>query len=306
MACKSIVFVGNEEDDEDLGQIFKCLERNGHRGSRVHPRDFVFLCEDGRIQVSVAGQAFNADLVVGWIFEDWLAPGGAILEALALAGYEVVNCASVLSRGQNKALMSARLHARQVPHGTVFWSYDPNDTRDRFTELSRPFVVKPGLVNSGGRTVRSSGYGVCRISSAEGLEALHETLANLGQPLYMQSYVERPECRDIRIWLLGFEPIAACYKIPRGGNWITNTHYGIDLKVCELTAPLVELGKRAAQAIEAEIAGVDIAETMNGDLVVLEVNTCPTFGPAGQLFGDRIPQAYADFFAKRSGTDRCA
>ena len=289
-----IVFICDETDAADLDALFGYLSQSGVSAERRHPNGLSFDCVDGKVLAFHDGAPYRSRLTVGWVFEDWLTPGLALLQMLEVSGHRVLNRGSTLFAGQNKALMSALLHAAGIPHGDVRFSYALQGTTRAFAAMSGPYVVKPGLVTSGGRTVCASGHGVCRISSMEAAEALHVTLQNLGQPLYAQGFIERPRNRDIRLWLFGNGAAEAIYKIPRHGDWITNTARGIDLEPCAVTPELYELGIRAAKAIGAQIAGLDIAEGANG-LTVLEVNTCPTFLPAKKVLGNSVPAKFAEF-----------
>jgi glutathione synthase/RimK-type ligase-like ATP-grasp enzyme len=116
----------------------------------------------------------------------------------------------------------------------------------------------------------------------------------------MQRYVERPNNRDIRLWVFGYQPVCACFKIPPPGQWISNTSTGATLQICPMTPHMVSIGVNAARAVGAEIAGLDIAETPDGSYTILEVNTCPTFLRAKELFGDFIPETLANFLIERA------
>jgi RimK family alpha-L-glutamate ligase len=296
----SIAFIADETDETDLQAVVAQLSRLGAVGARIHPAEVSFDCRDGRVEAFQRGAPLSSALVVGWLFEDWLAPGIALLDMLRLAGLRVINTGDVLFRGQNKALMSAHLQAAGVPHEAVWFSWDEKSIRQWAGTAQLPVVVKPGLVVAGGRTVCTSGGGVVRADEPDGIEAIAGVLANFRQPLYAQRYVPKPGGRDIRIWLFGYRPVAACYKVPPAGEWITHASTGAKLVECPMVPALIDIGERAARAIGSPIAGIDVAETPDGSYTVLEVNTCPTFHPANVLFEDTIPKALAGFLAEEA------
>jgi len=293
-----VSFVADETDEADLAAVFAQLAELGASGERVHPADLAFDARPGAVRAQRDGAPFAPDLVVGWVFEDWLAPGMAVLAMLRAAGLTVVNGGDVLFRGQNKALMSASLHAAAVEHEPVWFSWSTGAASAWARGADFPAVVKPGLAIAGGRTVRSSGGGVVRADDAASVDAVAGLLANLGQPLYAQRYVPKPDGRDIRVWVFGYDAVAACTKIPPAGTWITHASAGARLVHRQLDDALRAVAVASARAVGAPIAGIDVAEKPGGGYTVLEVNTCPTFVPADVLFGDAIARALAEFLLR--------
>ena len=67
---------------------------------------------------------------------------------------------------------------------------------------------------------------------------------------------------------------AASYR--QSDHWITNTARGGDSIACPITPDIEELALRAAEAVEADIAGVDLVETEEG-CKVIEINVGAEF-----------------------------
>lgn len=295
MSGRQVVFIGDEEDDADLALVWRHLERLGILGRRVHPKRLTFIGDAAGVRVWEGAVPLSADLVVGWVFETWLSPGALILDSLALAGHRVLNTGATLRRGQNKVATSMALAAAGVPHGTTLTSFDAEGLAVAAPEGD--WVVKPGFVDCGGISVCTSGKGVVRVSGPSALAAQQETLASFGQPLYAQSYFARERNSDLRVWLFGNGRYEAVRKVPRQGEWITNTGRGVTLEKFTPDAACMEVAARAAKAVGAQIAGLDMAETEAGYRVI-EVNTCPTFLPAVSLLGETVPMLWADFLAQ--------
>lgn len=295
----TIVFVGDDEDDEDLELVFKQLRLKNICGFRKHPASFSFLTSPkGGVEILCDGEAFKPDLVIGWVFEEWLLPGAQILNAFKRKGIRVLNTAETLTAGQNKFSMSIALSADAIPHGSVICTFSEAPLKGFFDDNNHcPVVVKPAFVNCGGLTVCTSGKGVTRINSHEEARSQLVTLQNFGQPLYAQTYQERPRNSDIRVWLFGDGEFEAVRKVPQGEEWITNTSRGGTLEIYTPSDQCLDICRRAAKSIGAQIAGIDIAEAGQG-YVVFEVNTCPTFLPAVPLLGEAVPQKWAMFLEK--------
>jgi glutathione synthase/RimK-type ligase-like ATP-grasp enzyme len=63
----------------------------------------------------------------------------------------------------------------------------------------------------------------------------------------------------------------------KAGTWITNVHQGGLPMPCEPTPEMRELASRALAAVDADYAGVDLIAAPDGRLMVLEVNSNPSW-----------------------------
>ncbi len=132
-------------------------------------------------------------------------------------------------------------------------------------QLGYPAVLKP--------TVGSWGRLVARLNDRHAAEAVLEDREVLGHwthhVYYVQSLVEKPG-RDIRMFVIGGEPICAIYRVSE--HWITNTARGGRTENCPIDERLADIGRRCATACGAEILAVDLVEDSDGALLVLEMN----------------------------------
>lgn len=296
----NVVFIGYDEDDDDLAYVYAHLARHGVTGRRVHPEELTFLGGPEGARVLEGGKDFVAELVVGWVFETWLTPGGRILEMLEAAGYRVLNQARTLQNGQNKVSMSFLLAAAGVAHGRTFTSFNPEGLETVLAQGNQTWVVKPGFVDCGGFSICTSGKGVAKLQEPAALNALQTALGAVGQPLYAQEYFDREDNADFRLWLFGDGTHEGVRKVPTQGGWITNTSQGVQLETFTPDEECLEIASKAARAIGAQIAGLDLART-GGGWKVIEVNTCPTFLPALDLLGETVPERFAAFLVRVLG-----
>jgi len=79
--------------------------------------------------------------------------------------------------------------------------------------------------------------------------------------------------RDVRAFVVGQRILGAIER--RAPGWRTNVSRGGAATPTELSAGHGELALRAAAAIEAEYAGVDLLTGSDGTTYVLEVNGIP-------------------------------
>jgi RimK family alpha-L-glutamate ligase len=108
---------------------------------------------------------------------------------------------------------------------------------------------------------------------------------------YLQEYIPHSG-RDIRIFVVGRQAVAAMTR--RGNTWKTNLAQGARAEPMELTAQLSHLSQRAADALEADYAGVDLLPADDGRLWVLEVNGIPGWQGLQQTTALDIAGAIAD------------
>lgn len=119
----------------------------------------------------------------------------------------------------------------------------------------------------------------------------------------IQEYI--PYKRDLRIFVLGGEAVAAMHRIPKPGNFAANYSKGGSVEVTELTPTIKEIAEKAAKAAKAEFGGVDLLETDRGEYYALEVNRTPGFDgiskATGEDFGEKVIEYCIKVYNQSSG-----
>ena len=85
----------------------------------------------------------------------------------------------------------------------------------------------------------------------------------------------------------------------RAGNWITNVHQGGEPSAHEPSEEMAQLASGALAAVGADYAGVDLIRTPDGRLLVLEVNSNPSWRGLQSVTDIDIAQAIAEDFLPR-------
>lgn len=277
-----IVILGDDTDEEDHDLLFPALRARGVSVIRVHPHDIVTRMDPDEVSFSVGPLQLRPDLVVGWVLDDLLVPGMSYLDAFARLGVPVINDAMTLFRAQNKFLDSTLLSDGGALRYPVITGRDDTALEDWLEDLDAPAVVKP-LVGYGGR-------GIEKLADAADAPALLARLRERDEGYYVVPWIDNPG-RDIRVYTVNHHPVFAMYRYAPPGKWITNILAGGNLAPCPLTPELSELAARASRAAGTLIGGIDIGENRATDeLVVYEVNSCPTCEPPAI-------EAVADFLA---------
>lgn len=293
MPAKPLVIVlANDEDAADHEICFREAGRRGVAVVRIHPDELTTCFDEDGTSFWHEGKRIYPDLVLGWVFDEILLPGMRQLEAFESAGILVVNTARTLFSGQHKYLSSALLHAAGVEHLPVISGLDPGAALRWAEKQKFPIVAKP-ITGSGG-------HGVIRL---ENMRALRDCLTQArsgADHFYLQPYIRHPG-RDIRAVCVNYHVVAAFYRHPLPGEWITTVGGGGHRELLEqIPAELGRVVERASRAIGARISGVDLAEDLDtGRYRVFEVNTCPCSAMSYRQTG-RAPlalHAQADFLA---------
>jgi ribosomal protein S6--L-glutamate ligase len=133
-----------------------------------------------------------------------------------------------------------------------------------FATLGGDVVVKP-LFGSEGR-------GLVRLQDESLALRAFKMLAQLNAVLYVQEFIPH-EGEDWRLLVLGDQIFGMRRRNPI--DWRTNVSRGATTAALTITPELIDLAHRAANAVHAPFAGVDLLPARDGGLYVLEVNAVP-------------------------------
>jgi ribosomal protein S6--L-glutamate ligase len=183
-----------------------------------------------------------------------------VLGCLETEGMPVVNRPRALEIAIDKYLSLAALARAglRVPRTVVV--QDAEAARAAFAALGSSCVAKP-IFGSRGRGIAlvSTATAAAAAVSAGGLGYLQEFLPHAGW--------------DVRVLVIGDQTFAM-RRIAAAGEWRTNISLGGRPEAFAPPTGWLELARRAAAAVGATVAGVDILPTDDGP-VVLEVNAVP-------------------------------
>jgi tetrahydromethanopterin:alpha-L-glutamate ligase len=191
-----------------------------------------------------------------------------ILHALRENGVLVWNDARAIERCVDKSMTSFLLAQAGIPTPDT-WAVESRETARaivRRESVHGPLVLKP-LFGSQGR-------GLKLISSQDDLPDA-EAVAGV---YYLQRYVAvegGDGFRDFRLLVSRGRVVAAMAR--QAASWITNVKQGGRPMAVVAGKELNELAVRAAAAVGAAFAGVDILYGADGRATVLEVNSMPAW-----------------------------
>ena len=188
------------------------------------------------------------------------------LHRLVALGVPVLNAPGAVEASVDKYLALAKIDAAGLPVPQTWVGEGAKAALSAFEELGCDVVAKP-LFGSEGR-------GMVRITEKEVARRVFHALERIGSVLYLQRYIPN-RGHDLRAFVLGNRVLGAMRRHAPAGDWRTNVSVGGRAEAVTLDAETESLALRAAGAVGARMAGVDLLPDRDGTLVVLEVNAVP-------------------------------
>jgi ribosomal protein S6--L-glutamate ligase len=210
------------------------------------------------------------------------------LGRLEAGGTLVVNPPRAIEAAVDKFLTTARLRAAGLPTPATFTCQTVDEALAAFDTLGGDVVVKP-LFGSEGR-------GIARLTDPALAQRAFTMLTQLGAVLYLQPFIPH-EGFDLRLLLLG-EDMLAIRRVSTS-DWRTNLSRGARAEPLVPDDALVSLARRAAEAVGAPLAGVDLLPGRDGQVYVLEVNAVPGWKGLARAWQSDVSRRVIDWLAAR-------
>jgi RimK family alpha-L-glutamate ligase len=272
-------------------ELTRALEARGHTGAIVPYEGLVASIGRRSGLRSRAVDLDRADAVLARII-----PSGSLeqiiyrvdaLHRLEDRGVRVMNSPRAIERTVDKFWTSTLLEQCGLPTPDTIVCETPEEAVAAFRELG-DVIVKP--------LFGSMGLGMVRVSDEEMAFRVFKTIEQIRGVYYLQRAVEH-EGRDIRAFVLGGRVLAAIER--RSEGWRTNLSRGGTARPVELSEAWAGLAVRAAAAVGAEYAGVDLLPARDGTVYVLEVNGIPGWQGLQEATGVDVAGALVDHLVRR-------
>ena len=186
------------------------------------------------------------------------------LHALAAVGVRAVNGAHAIERTVDKFLASSLLARAGLPTPRTVACERPTDAMEAFVELGGDVIVKP--------LFGSMGLGMVRVDDRDVAQRVFRALELERAVYYLQETLPHAGT-DVRALVVGERVVASIERV--GEGWRTNLAKGGSAHAVTLDDAQQELCVRAAAAIGADYAGVDLLRAEDGREYVVEVNGIP-------------------------------
>lgn len=208
------------------------------------------------------------------------------LHRLAASGVPVLNPPAAIEASVDKYLALSKIEALGLPVPPTWVGESAKAALRAFEELGGDVVVKP-LFGSEGR-------GLVRVAEVEVARRVFHALERVGSVLYLQRYIPNPG-HDLRVFVLGNRVLGAVRRHAPEGDWRTNVSVGGRAEAASLDLDTRKLALRAAGAVGARMAGVDLLHDAGGAPYILEVNAVPGWRALARASGvDVASEVLAD------------
>ncbi len=179
------------------------------------------------------------------------------------AGIAVLNPPRAIERTVDKFYTSALLEQAGLATPQTVVCERAGDAIAAFRAMG-DVIVKP--------LFGSMGLGMVRVSDEETAWRVFRALEAIRGVYYLQRAIPH-EGRDIRAFVIGDRVAAAIER--RSAGWRTNISRGGEAREFALPPEWNDMALRAARAVGAAYAGVDLLPAEDGTVYVLEVNGIP-------------------------------
>lgn len=211
------------------------------------------------------------------------------LHRLRQQGVYILNPPAALEACVDKYLAAVRLQNAGLPVPATIVCQHGDDAMLALESLGGDVVVKPMF--------GSEGRGMLRVRDPDTGWRVFRTLERLQAVLYLQRFVPHPGW-DLRVFVVGGEVLTGMRRHARDG-WRTNVAQGGRAEAVSVTADEAHLALRAAEAVGAPVAGVDLLPGPNGEWYVLEVNAVPGWRALAPTTGIDVAAAVVRFLAEQ-------
>jgi len=273
-------------------QLLRVLTERGHPAALVRYEDLLATVRGGTTVHSGTVSLTDADLVLARII-----PNGSLeqiifrvdaLHALEERGIRVVNPARVIERTVDKFWTSATLERHGLPTPATVVCESIESAHAARERLGGDVIVKP--------LFGSMGLGMVRVSDEETAFRVFRAIEMIRGVFYLQQVIPH-DGRDVRAFVVGGRVVAAMER--RALGWRTNMAQGAEARPLALPPAWTELAVRAAEAVGAAYAGVDLLPARDGTVYVLEVNGIPGWQGLQGATGIDIAAALVDHLVRQ-------
>jgi RimK family alpha-L-glutamate ligase len=202
------------------------------------------------------------------------------------AGGIVINPARAIEAAVDKFLTTAKLFSEGLCTPRTICCQTADEALVAFEQLGGDVVLKP-LFGSEGR-------GITRLIDKDLALRAFKMLEHLGAVLYLQEFIDH-EGHDLRLLVIGDRVLAM--RRHNKLDWRTNISRGASAEAFTPDDALIEMAHRAAAAVHAPLAGVDLLPGKDGQLYIIEVNAVPGWRGLANALNIDVARLVLDFVA---------
>ncbi|MBI2551594.1 RimK family alpha-L-glutamate ligase [Candidatus Uhrbacteria bacterium] len=236
---------------------------------------------------------FDAIIVRPGIRED-PSVHAALLRQLELEGLLVINGYLGVHRAKNKIRTLQLLDHFGLPVPKTVVIFSATELESAIADFSFPLILKTAY--------GSGGTGVFIAESKRSLKPFLQYLTHAGgnpnTPVKIQEYIKEAKGKDLRVFVVGKEVVAAMERTAKQGEFRANVHQGGSAAHADITEEEKRLCIEATRRLGLNIAGVDMLRRKSGP-VIIEVNSYPGLGGISQATGVDVAGAVVRYAERK-------
>ncbi|MEO8258200.1 MAG: RimK family alpha-L-glutamate ligase [Acidobacteriota bacterium] len=290
-------------------ELRRALAERGH-DSQVLPYESLVARFGGAAGLKSGAAApsrdiFDADAVLARII-----PDGSLeqiiyrvdaLHWIEHRGVMVMNSPGAIERSVDKFYTTALMQEAALPTPETVVCERAADAMAAIRAMLRDPADEGGVVIK--PIFGSMGHGMTRVSDPDVAFRVVRALEQVRAVFYVQRAVDHGG-RDVRVFVVGGAVLGAIERLAPEGEWRTNVSRRGLARRFDLSPEWSSLAVRAAAAVGADYAGVDLLPSRDGRVFVLEVNGIPGWQGLQQATGLDVAGAIVDHLAVRVSARR--
>ena len=278
-------------------QLCRALAERQHTG-RVLPYEGLVARLDAGRRVTGGLSSENAAILDADAVLARIIPDGSleqiifrvdVLHWIEERGVPVMNSPRAIERSVDKFYTTALLQEAGLPTPETVVCEGMGDAMAAVRAMG-DVIVKP--------IFGSMGHGMVRVSDPDVAFRVLRSLQQVRSVFYLQRAVDHGG-RDVRVFVVGGTALGAIERRAPEGEWRTNVSGGGSARPFDLPPAWAELALRAAAAVGADYAGVDLLPSREGAVFVLEVNGIPGWRGLQQATGLDVAGAIVEHLVGR-------
>ncbi|MFA5481286.1 MAG: RimK family alpha-L-glutamate ligase [Bacilli bacterium] len=197
-----------------------------------------------------------------------------LAELLETIGVPVFNTSQAIRICDDKALTYIKLRRHGIPTPkTLVLPFTFGENVLKFYDRVKTLILEKGFKYPFVLKQRFGSFGeqVYLINNEPTFKKMLAAIGN--KELLIQEFIEESSGRDYRVNVVGREAVSIVMRVNQG-NFRSNVHQGgVMASVPHPDKRMLKLAVKAAKAVGADFAGVDILVNGAGDPLVIEVNS---------------------------------
>jgi len=203
---------------------------------------------------------------------------------------------STFTIAHDKLLTQLELQKHNIPMPKTYLSSTVEEAKNLLSKVHYPIIMK--------FPKGTHGKGVLVADSQASASSMLDALSALKQPFILQEFVETSKNvkeggNDIRAIVIGNKVVAAMRRRATDNDVRANLHTGGKAESVILDAYSQKIAVKVAKCIGADIAGIDILESVKGPMVI-EANSSPGLQGITKVSNVDVADEIAKFLYKKT------